>query len=131
MRITSKQFGALLAYATAASCALLCIVPLAWVASSSLKSDDEIYTVHGQFLPLHPTLSHYLGLVSALPHPVQRNHRVAPHACMSMPPYQGDIAGSQGGGEGEHRPLGRGSRARAQPDQSHGAGPSPVGGYYR
>jgi ABC-type glycerol-3-phosphate transport system permease component len=67
VRLTSRRISAFLAYAVAAAFAILCIVPLAWVLSSSLKSDDEIYTIHGRFLPQHPTLSHYLGLVADLP----------------------------------------------------------------
>ncbi len=66
MRFTARRFNALLTYA-AASSAILFAVPLAWVLSSSFKSDKEIYTVHGHFFPVHPTLSRYLGLVSALP----------------------------------------------------------------
>ncbi len=67
MRITSTRISALLAYAAATALAILFVVPLVWVLSSSFKSDREIYTVHGHFFPVHPTLSHYLGLVSALP----------------------------------------------------------------
>lgn len=67
MRIGRRVRGAALAYAVAVAGSLLSLVPLLWVVSSSLKSDKEIYTVHGHFLPLHPTLSHYLGLRTDLP----------------------------------------------------------------
>ena len=62
-----RRGAALLAYATAGGLALSFVLPLAWVLSASFKSDDEIYTVHGHFLPVRPTLDHYLGLVAALP----------------------------------------------------------------
>ena len=67
MRITSRRISALFAYAVATALAIVFVVPLMWVLSSSFKSDKEIYTVHGHFFPVQPTLSHYLGLVSALP----------------------------------------------------------------
>jgi multiple sugar transport system permease protein len=59
--------AAIFAYTVASALAVLFVVPLVWVLSSSFKSDKEIYTVHGHFFPVRPTLSHYLGLVSALP----------------------------------------------------------------
>ena len=67
MRRRRRHPGALAAYAVAASLSLLFAVPLLWVVSSSFKSDDEIYSMHGHFLPQQPTLSHYLDLVAALP----------------------------------------------------------------
>lgn len=67
MRIGSRGRSALLSYAVAGAASLLSLIPLLWVVSSSLKSDKEIYTVHGRFLPVHPTLSHYLGLRADLP----------------------------------------------------------------
>lgn len=67
MRIGPRGRSALLSYAVAGAASLLSLIPLLWVVSSSLKSDKEIYTVHGRFLPVHPTLSHYLGLRADLP----------------------------------------------------------------
>jgi ABC-type glycerol-3-phosphate transport system permease component len=67
MRLTSRRISALLAYAVATALSVLFVVPLGWVVSSSFKSDQEIYTVHGHFLPVQPTLSHYVDLTSDLP----------------------------------------------------------------
>ncbi len=67
MRIGPRGRSALLSYAVAGAASLLSLIPLLWVVSSSLKSDKEIYTVQGRFLPVHPTLSHYLGLRADLP----------------------------------------------------------------
>lgn len=43
------------------------LIPLLWVLSSSFKPNTEIYSSRPRFFPLHPTLSHYLGLAGALP----------------------------------------------------------------
>lgn len=62
-----RHVGAVIAYAAAALLSLLFVVPLLWVLASSFKSDDEIYTMHGHFLPQAPTLAHYVDLATALP----------------------------------------------------------------
>jgi ABC-type glycerol-3-phosphate transport system permease component len=65
--MTPRRIHALFAYVVAGGFAILFVVPLVWVLSCSFKSDQEIYTTDAHFFPVHPTLSHYLGLISALP----------------------------------------------------------------
>jgi ABC-type glycerol-3-phosphate transport system permease component len=67
MRILSKFIKAALTYVVGATFAVFFAIPLLWVLSSSFKSDKEIYSTESHFFPVHPTLSHYLDLVSALP----------------------------------------------------------------
>src|SRR5579872_1323379 len=65
--MNAKLRGATVAYAVAVALSVLFAVPLLWVASSSLKSNAEIYSLQATFLPTSPSLEHYRDLVSALP----------------------------------------------------------------
>src|SRR6185437_11951480 len=67
MRRIGRRIGALFAYITATVLAIVFLVPLVWVLSSSFKPDKEIYSIQAHFFPLHPTTVHYRSIISALP----------------------------------------------------------------
>ena len=67
MRGVVRRPGGLIASVVATLLAVLFLVPLVWVLSSSFKPDAEIYATGARFFPVRPTLAHYLGLGAALP----------------------------------------------------------------
>ena len=43
---------------------IVCLIPVVWAVSSSLKTRDELYTATPSLLPIHPTLENYTWMLT-------------------------------------------------------------------
>ncbi len=63
----SRRAWRLVVHVLLAGASLVMVVPLAWIVRTAFKQRNEVFSQIPQWLPAHPTLQNFLGVLDAMP----------------------------------------------------------------